>query len=84
MKLDFLKGKFTEAELEKAVITLFEQQGYTHVNGKKLHRKYDEILLKDDLRAHLADRYKELTTSEIEKIISRIENISSTPLYQCN
>jgi type I restriction enzyme R subunit len=84
MNLDFIKGKFTEPELEKAIVTLFERQNYTHVIGKKLHRKYEEILLKDDLREYLANRYSDLTVTEIEKTISRIENISSTPLYQCN
>ena len=30
MKDIFVKGQFTEAELEKAIITLFEQQGYIY------------------------------------------------------
>nr|WP_269207780.1 restriction endonuclease subunit S [Streptococcus equi] len=38
--------KFTEAQLEEAIIELFQEQGYDYINGDKLHRKYDEILLK--------------------------------------
>ncbi len=36
----FEKGKFTEADLEKAIIELCEQQGYTYVCGDDIHRKY--------------------------------------------
>ena len=53
----FEKGKFTEAELEKAIISLFKEQDYTHIVGKNIHRQYDDILLLDDLRAFLTDRY---------------------------
>jgi hypothetical protein len=28
MDYEFIRGQFTEAELESAIITLFEQQGY--------------------------------------------------------
>ena len=31
MDYHFTKGKFTEADLEKAIIELCEQQGYTYV-----------------------------------------------------
>lgn len=34
----FERGKFTEAELEKAIIEIFEQQGYNCVPGKNIHR----------------------------------------------
>jgi type I restriction enzyme R subunit len=44
-------AKFTEQELENAIIQLFEQQGYTHVRGDTIHRKFDDILLEEDLRA---------------------------------
>ena len=49
MDYHFVKGKFTEDQLEQAIITLFEQQGYTHVHGESIHRKYEDILLVDDL-----------------------------------
>ena len=31
--------KFTEAQLEEAIIELFQEQGYDYINGDKLHRK---------------------------------------------
>jgi len=81
---NFVRGQFTEAELEKAIISLFEAQDYTHLRGDEIHRKLDEVLLKDDLRAYLMNQYSDLTSAEIEKIVSRLDNIPSTPLYQCN
>ena len=82
----FEKGKFTEAELESAIITLFEAQGYTYVHGDSIHRQFEEILLEDDLRSFLTSRYaaEALTENEIQKIINRLKLIPATPLYNGN
>lgn len=82
----FEKGKFTEDELERAIIPLFEQQGYTYVHGDSIHRKFEDILLLDDLRAFISDRYasNNLSENEMQKIINRINLIPSTPLYTGN
>ncbi len=82
----FEKGKFTEAELESAIITLFEAQGYTYVHGDSIHRQFDEILLEDDLRSFLGSRYaaEALTENEIQKIVNRLKLIPATPLYNGN
>ena len=82
----FEKGKFTEAELESAIITLFEAQGYTYVHGDSIHRQFEDILLEDDLRSFLASRYaaEALTENEIQKIINRLKLIPATPLYNGN
>ena len=82
----FERGKFTESELEAAIIELFKNEDYTYQNGKYMHREYDEILLKDELRSFLANRYAKnhVTENEIETCISRLENISDTPLYEGN
>ena len=61
--------KFTEAQLEEAIIELFQEQGYDYINGDKLHRKYDEILLEEDMREFLSQRYSNLTATELEKVI---------------
>jgi len=82
--LNFIKGQFDEAELESAIISLFTQQGYTHVLGETLHRKFEDILLEDDLRLYLSEHYNDLTAAETQKIIAGLENITSTPLYQGN
>ena len=86
MKDIFVKGQFTEAELEKAIITLFEQQGYIYINGENLHRKYEDILLLDDLRQFLFSRYADEVLSEVElqKIINRLTLIPANPLYATN
>lgn len=82
----FERGKFTEDELEQAIIALFEQQGYTFVHGENIHRKFDDVLLLDDLITFISARYatENLSENEIKKIINRIDHISATPLYAGN
>ncbi len=84
MDLKFIRGQFTEAELEAAIIGLFGEQNYEYVNGETIHRRFEEILLKDDLQAYLSSQYPDLTEQETERIIGRLENIPSAPLYQGN
>lgn len=86
MDLECIKGQFNEEQLENAIIELFVQQGYTHVFGDAIHRRLEDILLEDDLRAYLEKRYKDdnLTESEIQKIINRLKLIPSEPLYDGN
>ena len=82
----FEKGKFSEAELESAIITLFEAQGYTYVHGDAIHRAFEDILLEDDLRSYIVTRYaaEALTENEVQKIINRLKLIPATPLYNGN
>lgn len=80
----FEKGKFTEADLEKAIIELCEQQGYIYVCGEDMHRKYEDILLLDDLRSYLTSCYNGLSDTEMQKIINKLSLISATPLYLGN
>lgn len=81
-----MNAKFTENQLESAIIELFKNQGYEYLNGEKIHRSYEQILLEDDLRQYLFNRYKEvsLTAEEINEIIGRIDYISPSPLYDGN
>lgn len=83
MDYHFEKGKFTEAELEQAIIELFTFQGYTYVHGGNIHRQYEDILLLDDLRSFLTARYatENLSDVEIQKIINKLNLINATPLY---
>lgn len=81
----FEKGKFTEGELEQAIIELFEQQGYTYLPGESIHRRYEDILLTDDMRSYLVSRYNnDLSDVEIQKVINKLRLINSTPLYNGN
>lgn len=82
----FARGTFTEAQLEEAIIELFREQGYTYVHGETIHRQFDEILLEGDLRSFLRRRYADahLTDAEMNRIVSRVNLIPSTPLYDGN
>jgi type I restriction enzyme R subunit len=59
-------------------------QNYIPIHGDKLHRRLEDILLTDDLRNFLSIRHSDLTATETEKIISRLQNIPSSPLYNGN
>lgn len=74
-------AKFTEAELEKSIIEFFQGNGYEYVDGESIHRKYDEILLEDDLRKYLSRRYQSVSSTEMEKIINKIKFIQNKSLY---
>ena len=80
----FEKGKFTEDQLEQAIIELFQLQGYTYVHGENVHRQYEDILLEDDLRTYLLGRYKDISDVEVQKIINKIALIQASPLYLGN
>lgn len=80
----FEKGKFTEDQLEQAIIELFQLRGYTYVHGENIHRQYEDILLEDDLRSYLLSQYKDLSDVELKKIIQKIALIQSSPLYAGN
>lgn len=86
MNYSFLKGKFTELEFEAAIIELFKQENYIYVNGDSLHRKFEDILLIDDLRSYLTSRYQSarLSDAEMQKIINKLSLINPTPLYLGN
>ena len=84
MDYHFTKGNFTETELEKAIIELFKQQGYTYLHGDEIHRPFKDVLLYDDLKAFLLSQYPDLTQSELSKIITRLDNLPAVPLYEGN
>ena len=78
--------KFTEAQLETAIIQLLGDVGYPHVLGATISRKPSEVLIKDDLQAYLAARYAtdNITTSEIESVIRKLTSYSAADLYESN
>ena len=82
----FERGKFTESELETAIIELFKKEDYAYKDGEYLHREYDEVLLAGEVRSFLANRYAKdnITDAELDTCIARLENISDTPLYDGN
>lgn len=86
MDYKFEKGTFNEEQLELAIIELFKQQGFTYVHGDTIHRRYEDVLLVDDLLLFIKDKYADegLTELELQKIVNKINLISATPLYSGN
>ena len=76
---------FNEHALEMSIMKLLQDEGYSYVNGSHIHRERTEVLLTDDLKQYLLNRYASegLTVSEIESIILMLRNISGT-LYEAN
>ncbi len=79
--------KFTEAKLEQAFIELIENEGYSHFVGSNLVRSNEsEVLIEEDLRAYLLNRYQndKLTEIEAQTIILQLKTLSSADLYESN
>ena len=78
--------KFTEAQLESAIIELLGVEGYPHVLGEAIERQSQEVLIKADLRAFLAKQYAadHITPQEIEAVIKQLEAYSAADLYESN
>ncbi|MCR9118754.1 MAG: type I restriction endonuclease, partial [bacterium] len=78
--------KFTEAQLEDAIIRLLGDQGYPHVCGTELVRDPGDVLIRSDLRAFLAQRYASdnITAGEIDSILRQLDALNSLDLYDSN
>lgn len=79
-------SKFTEEKLELAFIELLENQGITYQFGKDIIRSESEVLLEDDLKEYLKNRYKteNITESEIIQIVRKLHSYPSSDLYESN
>ncbi|MFY4808562.1 type I restriction endonuclease subunit R [Aliarcobacter butzleri] len=79
-------SKFTEEKLELAFIELLENQGITYQFGKEIIRNESEVLLEDDLKEYLKNRYKteNITDSEITGIIRKLHSYPASDLYDSN
>ena len=77
---------FNEHTLEMAIMELFERQGYSYVNGETIHKEQTEVLLRDDLRMYLMDRYAEegITPLEVERVMAKLTADNGAPLYEQN
>ena len=76
---------FNEHALELSIMELFKDEGYTYLAGEQIHRERTEVLLADDLRQYLYNRYAKdgITPGEVDGILLRLRNISGT-LYEAN
>ncbi|MFP7335196.1 type I restriction endonuclease subunit R [Shouchella clausii] len=78
--------KFTEKNLEQSVIELFEAENYQYQRGTETHKEMHNVLLREDLKAFLHNRYfdDEITSNEIDSIIRQMEVLSASTLYESN
>jgi len=78
--------KFTEAQLEAAIIELLGEQGFPYVPGSDIERDNTEVLIKADLRQFLFASYAEdnITSGEIDSIVKQIESLPASDLYDSN
>ena len=76
---------FNEHALEMSIMELFKDEEYTYVSGDQIHRERTEVLLTDDLKQYLYDRYAKdgITPSEVDSIILMLRNIGGT-IYEAN
>ena len=76
---------FNEHSLEMSIMELFQDEGYLYLNGEQIHRERSEVLLTDDLRQYLLNRYAKdgLTATEVDGILLRLKSISGT-IYEAN
>lgn len=78
-------ANFNEHALEMSIMELFKNEGYIYLSGEQIHRERSEILLVDDLKQYLYNRYAKdgIMPSEVDSIILMLRNISGT-LYGAN
>ncbi len=78
--------KFTEEQLEKAIIELLGEEKIPHVLGAEIIREPSDVLIKEDLKKYLLERYEddEITEQEVNTIIRQFERLPSSDLYESN
>lgn len=62
----------TETTFELTTIERLEQQGYTYQLGLEMERPHDEVVLRDVLRANIADRYTDLPETALDEAVARV------------
>ena len=78
-------ANFNEHALEMSIMELFKEEAYIYLSGNKIHRERSEVLLVDDLKQYLYNRYAGdgITPSEVDGIVLSLRNISGT-IYEAN
>ena len=76
---------FNEHSLEMSIMELLQKEEYIFLSGNQIHRERSEVLLIDDLKQYLYDRYAKdgITPSEVDSVILMLRNISGT-IYEAN
>jgi len=52
------------------------------VNGETIHKELSDVLLRDDLKMYLMDRYRkdDITTMEVERVMAKLTADAGLPL----
>lgn len=76
---------FNEHALEMSIMELFKDENYIYVSGEQIHRERTDVLLIDDLRQYLYNKYAKdgITPSEVDGILLMLRSISGT-IYEAN
>ncbi|MBQ8246865.1 MAG: type I restriction endonuclease subunit R [Lachnospiraceae bacterium] len=76
---------FNEHALEMSIMELFKDEHYTYLNGQQIHRERTEVLLQEDFKQYLYNRYSKegITPNEVESLLLMLRNIAGT-LYEAN
>lgn len=77
---------FNEAQLEQAFVELFKKEGYDYVNGEDISRDMRDVILYDDLRHFLQERYNAegITEDEINRAVAKLETSEGGGVYAEN
>ena len=77
--------KFDEHALEMSIMELFVDEQYEHLVGTHIHKEKSELLLIEDLKNFLYNRYssEDITPSEVSCIVLKLHSFSSG-LYEAN
>ena len=72
--------------MENAFIELFEEENYSYIHGKSIKRNLNDVLLEDEFKEYLIDKYsnENLSLNEIEMVINYLKNITTESLYDAN
>lgn len=76
---------FNEHALELSIMELFKDNDYIYLSGEQIHREKSDVLLVDDLKQFLYNKYDKngITTSEVNSIILMLRTIAGS-LYEAN
>ena len=79
-------GIFNEERLENSIIKLLEKQKYEYILGSAISRDYKSVIIENDLKDYLAEKYHSngITEIEINRIVSSLTTLSPYPLYEAN
>lgn len=72
---------FNEHALEMSIMELFKDEEYTYVSGDQIHRERTEVLLTDDLKQYLYDRYARMASRRVRWIVSFLCCVTLAALF---